>query len=83
VVANSPVFVPPLVPAFLVDRINFGLKVLWVGWSPFSFTGVPSWLQEVVSSGSISPMYSSFLNHSRGKSLREENIKIGKKHILR
>ena len=55
VVANSPVFVPPLVPAFLVDRINFGLKVLWVGWCPYLSIGVPAWLQEVASLGSISP----------------------------
>ena len=44
------------VPAFLVDRIKFGLKVLWVGWCPYSSPGVPAWLQEVASSGSISPM---------------------------
>jgi hypothetical protein len=29
---------------FLVDKINFGLKVLWVGWCPYHSTGVPVWL---------------------------------------
>ena len=24
--------VPSCVPAFPIDRLNFGLKVLWVGW---------------------------------------------------
>jgi hypothetical protein len=41
------------VSAFLVDRINFGLKVLWVGWYIYSSIGVPAWLQEMASSGSI------------------------------
>jgi len=27
------------VPAFLVDRINFGLKVLWVGFVPIAPLG--------------------------------------------
>ena len=44
------------VPAFLVDSINFGLKVLWVGSCLYHSTGAPTWLQEVASSGSIYPM---------------------------
>ena len=44
------------VPIFLVDRINFGLKFLWVGWCLYCSTGVPARLQEVTSSGSIAPM---------------------------
>jgi hypothetical protein len=44
------------VPEFLVDRINFMSKVLWVDWNTYHITGVPAWLQEVASSGSISPM---------------------------
>jgi hypothetical protein len=31
---------------FLVDRINFGSKVLWVCWCSYSSTGVSAWLQE-------------------------------------
>ena len=30
------------VPAFLVDRTNFGLKVLWVGCCPYLSTGSPT-----------------------------------------
>jgi hypothetical protein len=41
---------------FFVDRINFGLTVLWVGWCLYNSTGVPVWLQQVASSGSMSPM---------------------------
>ena len=45
------------VPAFLVDRIHFELKALWVGWCLyFSTRGGPDTLQEVASSGSISPL---------------------------
>jgi uncharacterized membrane protein (DUF106 family) len=47
---------PPLSPAFLVDRIDFGLKVLWVGWYLYCSTGVPAWLQKVAFSDSMSPM---------------------------
>ena len=47
---------PYPVPTFLVDRINFGLNVLWVGWCPYQYFGIPAWLQEVASSGSISQM---------------------------
>ena len=53
--AFSQSLLQPL-PAFLGDRINFGLKILWVGWSLYSFAGVPARLQEVASSGSISIM---------------------------
>ena len=44
------------VPALLADRKNLGLKVLWVSWYPFHPLGNPVWLQEVASSGSISPL---------------------------
>lgn len=42
--------------SFLVDRINLGSKILWVGWCSYSSTGIFTLLQEVASSGSISPM---------------------------
>jgi hypothetical protein len=45
-----------LIPPFLVDRINFRLKVLWVGWYFCCSTGVLAWLQEVGFLGSISRM---------------------------
>jgi hypothetical protein len=32
----------PPIPAFLIDRINFGLKVLWVGLYAYPSTGVPA-----------------------------------------
>ena len=38
-------------------RINFGSKVLWMGKCACSSTGIPPWLQEVASSGSISPVF--------------------------
>ena len=37
--AQSSVSAPCSVPAFLVDRINFGLKVLCVSWCPYNATG--------------------------------------------
>ena len=40
----------------LVNRIHFGLKVLWVDWCLYYSTGVPAWLQKVISSGSIAQM---------------------------
>jgi hypothetical protein len=43
-------------PAFLVDRIIFGLKVLWVGCCPYCSSGVSARLQEVAYSGFTSPM---------------------------
>jgi hypothetical protein len=54
-------FPPPFLPLspvseFLVDKINIGLKVLYIGWYPYWCTRVPDWLQEVACSGSISPM---------------------------
>ncbi|EDL00034.1 mCG141415 [Mus musculus] len=54
--AIPSVSAPSLIPAFIVDRINFGLKVLWVGWCSYCPTVVPAWLQELASSGSISPV---------------------------
>jgi hypothetical protein len=48
--AIPSVFVPSPVPTFLVGRINFGLKVLWVGWCPYQSIGVPA------SSDPISPV---------------------------
>jgi hypothetical protein len=50
------VSVPSPVLAFIVNMINLGLKVLWVG--SHSSTGVLSWQQGVASSGSISSMLS-------------------------
>jgi hypothetical protein len=44
------------IPAFLVNRVNLESKVLWVGWCPYHYIGVPAWLQEMTSSGSISPV---------------------------
>ena len=29
-------------PAFLIGRINLGLKLLWVDWCPYHCTGVPA-----------------------------------------
>jgi hypothetical protein len=54
--ATPSVSAPSPVPTLLVDRINTGFKVLWVGWSLYHSTGVPAWLQEVAYSGFISPM---------------------------
>jgi hypothetical protein len=31
-------------PILLVNRINLELKVLWVGWCLYHFTGVPVWM---------------------------------------
>jgi hypothetical protein len=38
-VGHSLKFCSIYIPAHLVGRINFGLKVLWVGWSPPPSTG--------------------------------------------
>ena len=54
VISNFLISDPSPMPAFLVHRINFELKVLWVGWYLYCSTGVPAWLQQVASSGSIS-----------------------------
>ena len=45
-----------LCPCIHLDRTYFGWKVLWVGWCPYPSSGDPTWLQEVASSGSISPL---------------------------
>ena len=29
------------VPTLLIDQIDFGLTVLWLGWCPYPFTEVP------------------------------------------
>jgi hypothetical protein len=42
------------VPALLLDRTNFGLKVLWVSWC--SYPEVPAWLQEGASFDFMSPL---------------------------
>ena len=39
------------VPAFLVDWINLGLKVLWVGLCPYLSTKISVWIQKVACSG--------------------------------
>ena len=44
------------VPVFLVERINFGFNIMWVGWYFYSSIGVPVWLLDMVSLDSISPM---------------------------
>ena len=44
------------VPAFLVDRTNLGLNVLWVDHCPYRSNKGPVWLQEVTTSGSIVPL---------------------------
>ena len=43
---------PSPVPAFLVDRVNFGSNVLWVGWHFYCATQVPV---RLASSDLISP----------------------------
>ena len=52
----TSVSMPSPVPVILVERIHFGLKVLWVCWCPYHSIGVLPRLQNVTSSGSISPM---------------------------
>lgn len=42
------------IPAHLVGRINYGLKILLVGWCPPLFTWSPAWLQEVATSDTVS-----------------------------
>ena len=46
----------PQVPACRIDRKNLGSKILWVVWCPYCSTGVPAWLQVVISSYSIYPL---------------------------
>jgi hypothetical protein len=43
------------VPVHLVSRINFGTKVLWIGYCPYPSTGSPVCLQVVATSISICP----------------------------
>jgi hypothetical protein len=43
-------------PCISCRQNKFWAKILWVGWCPYRSTGVSAWLQEVASSGSISPM---------------------------
>jgi hypothetical protein len=52
----SSVFAPSLLPAFLVHRINSGLKVVWVNWCLYHSTGVSVCLQEEAFSGSVFPV---------------------------
>ena len=40
--AIPSVFASTLVPAFVVDRIIWGLKVLWQGCCPYNSTGFPA-----------------------------------------
>lgn len=54
--AVSSVFAQSSVPAFLVDGINFGSKVLGLSWCQYRCIGVPAWLQEAASSGSTLPL---------------------------
>jgi hypothetical protein len=54
--AIRSVSAPSLVPAFLVNRINFRLKVLSVGWCLYWSSVAPTRLQEVAFSGSMSPV---------------------------
>jgi hypothetical protein len=56
VMAFPSVSAPTPFPTFLIYRINFGFSVLVVGSCSDHSTGVSGWLQEVASSGSISPM---------------------------
>ena len=44
------------VPTSILDKANFGSKVLWVGWYPYASTEGPPWKQKVASSGSMSPL---------------------------
>jgi hypothetical protein len=43
--AISSVSAPSTISAFLVNRINSGSKVLWVGLCPYCSTEVSAWLQ--------------------------------------
>ena len=42
-------------PYISLDRINLGLKVLWLGWCPYCSPGPLTWPQEAASPGFISP----------------------------
>lgn len=55
-IGDPPGPAPSPLPVCLVDRMNFGLEVVWAGWCSHRSTEVPAWLQEVASSGSISPV---------------------------
>ena len=46
------------VPVLFAVRINYGLKVLWVGCCSNHSAGIPTWLQAATSWGSISPLLS-------------------------
>jgi hypothetical protein len=52
----SPVSPSSLIPVLLVDRINFGSNVFWMCWCFSCSNGVHACLEEVASSGFISPM---------------------------
>lgn len=43
-------------PAHLVGRTNCRLKVLWFGWCPSPYTRSLAWLQDMASSGFVSPI---------------------------
>ena len=44
------------VSPFTIDRIDYRLMVMWLGWSPSPSTGHLVWSQEVVSPGYITPI---------------------------
>lgn len=41
-------------PTYLAGKTKFGLKTLWVDWCQLPFSKSPAWLQEIVTSVSIS-----------------------------
>lgn len=51
-----PIVYSIFVPAFLLDRIDFVLNILWAGWCSYPSTGGPAWLQEVATAYSITPL---------------------------
>ena len=55
-VFHSPVFALSPVLAFLVTSVSMGLNICWVCMWLYHSLGVPALLQEIASSGSISPM---------------------------
>ena len=55
-VGHSFSLISIFVCVFLLDRTNFGSKVLLVGWCTHISTGDPVWLLELDSSGSMSQL---------------------------
>ena len=75
-VDHNPTLCFVIFPRLLVGRTHFGFKIFWVSYCPYASTESTHWIEEMATSGSISPTVQSLarIPYTHGNSTHPRSL---------